>query len=64
MDGMLVDVTDIKEEVKEFDEVVIIGKQGDESISWEDACQSMNSYMDEQFQRITERVPKHYFIYK
>lgn len=58
MDGMLVDVTDIKEEVKEFDEVVIIGKQGDESISWEDACQSMNSYMDEQFQRITERVPK------
>ena len=22
---------------------------------------NMNSYIDEQFQRITERVPKHYF---
>lgn len=62
MDGILVDITDIKDEVKEFDEVVIVGKQGDEKLTWEEACHNMNSYMDEQFQRITERVPKHYFI--
>ncbi|EKQ50158.1 MULTISPECIES: alanine racemase [unclassified Clostridium] len=61
MDGILVDITDIKDKVKEFDEVVIVGKQEEETISWEDACHNMKAYMDEQFQRITERVPKHYF---
>lgn len=60
MDGILVDITDIKHKVNEFDEVVIIGKQNNEIISWEEACNNMNSYIDEQFQRITERVPKHY----
>lgn len=61
MDGLLIDITDIIDKVKEFDEVVIVGKQGNRSITWEEACHKMNSYMDEQFQRITERVPKHYF---
>lgn len=61
MDGLLIDITDIIDKVKEFDEVVIVGKQGNESITWEEACHNMNAYMDEQFQRITERVPKHYF---
>lgn len=61
MDGILVDITDIKHKVSEFDEVVIVGKQNNEIIGWEQACHNMNSYIDEQFQRITERVPKHYF---
>lgn len=61
MDGILVDITDIEDEVKTFDEVVVVGKQKGETISWEDACHDINEYMDEQFQKITERVPKHYF---
>lgn len=61
MDGILVDITDIQDNVKEFDEVVIVGKQNNETITWEEACHNMNAYIDEQFQRITERVPKHYF---
>lgn len=61
MDGILVDITDIQHKVNEFDEAVIVGKQNNEIISWEEACNKMNSYIDEQFQRITERVPKHYF---
>lgn len=61
MDGILVDITDIQHKVNEFDEAVIVGKQNNEIISWEEACDKMNSYIDEQFQRITERVPKHYF---
>jgi alanine racemase len=61
MDGILIDITDIKDKVKEFDEVVIVGRQGNRTISWEEACNSLDTYMDEQFQRITERVPRHYF---
>lgn len=61
MDGILVDITDIQDSIEEFDEVVIVGKQNDEIITWEEACHDMDAYIDEQFQRITERVPKHYF---
>lgn len=61
MDGIMVDITDLKEPVKEFDEAVLIGRQGKEEITWEDACRKLGSYIDEQIQHITERVPKHYF---
>ncbi|OPJ62897.1 alanine racemase [Clostridium oryzae] len=61
MDGILVDITDVVNITKEFDKVIIVGTQGNESISWVDACSSINTRMDEQLQRITERVPKHYF---
>lgn len=61
MDGIMVDITDLKEPVKELDEAVIIGSQGKEQITWEDACRPLGSYIDEQIQHITERVPKHYF---
>lgn len=61
MDGIMVDITDLKEPVSEFDEAVIIGSQGKEQITWEDACRPLGSYIDEQIQHITERVPKHYF---
>jgi alanine racemase len=61
MDGIMVDITDLKGPVKEFDEAVIIGSQGAEQITWQDACRELGSYIDEQIQSITERVPKHYF---
>jgi alanine racemase len=61
MDGIMVDISSLGESVKEFDEAVIIGTQGSESISWEEASKYLGSYADEQIQRITERVPKHYF---
>lgn len=61
MDSIMVDITDLMNPVKEFDEAVIVGSQGKEEITWEDACRELNSYIDEQIQHITERVPKHYF---
>lgn len=61
MDGIMADVSSIGGTVREFDEAVVIGKQGTESISWEDACKYIGSYADEQIQHITQRVPKHYF---
>jgi alanine racemase len=57
----MVDITSIKKPIREFDEAVIIGIQGTESITWEDACKYIGSYADEQIQHITERVPRHYF---
>lgn len=63
MDGILIDITEVVHKVEEFDEVVIVGKQNNETITWEEACHNMNAFIDEQFQRITERVPKHY-LYK
>lgn len=61
MDGIMVDITSIKKPIREFDEAVIIGTQGSETITWEEACKNIGTYADEQIQRITERVPKHYF---
>ena len=61
MDGIMADISSIKEIVSEFDEAVIIGKQGAENISWEEASKYIGSYADEQIQRVTQRVPKHYF---
>lgn len=61
MDGILIDITDLKSKVKEYDEVVVIGSQGNENISWEEACNPIQCAVDEQLQRITERVPKNYF---
>ncbi|MDF2534949.1 MAG: Alanine racemase [Bacillales bacterium] len=64
MDAIMVDITDLKETVNLFDEVVIIGTQGSKQITWQDACKVLGSKIDEQIQRITERVPKHYFYEK
>lgn len=61
MDGIMVDITNISDNIKEFDEAVIIGNQGNEFISWEEASKYLGAYSDEQIQRITDRVPKHYF---
>ena len=61
MDGIMADISSIEGIVTEFDEAVIIGKQGAENISWEEASKYIGSYADEQIQRVTQRVPKHYF---
>lgn len=61
MDAIMVDISNLQESIREFDEAVIIGTQGNESISWEEACKHLGSSADEQIQHITERVPKHYF---
>lgn len=60
MDAIMVDITDVKNSVKTFDEAILIGNQGDSHISWGDACKALGTYEDEQVQYITGRVPKHY----
>lgn len=62
MDGVLVDITSITDEVRLFDEVIIIGEQGAEKITWGEACKYMNTYQDEQVHRVTDRVRKTYVI--
>lgn len=64
MDCLEIDITDIAGDVREYDEAVIIGHQGGEHLTWEDACYGLNSEVDEQLQRITGRVPRNYFYEK
>lgn len=61
MDGIVADITGLQESIREYDEVVLVGRQGDESISWDEACRGINVEVDEQLQRITKRVPKNYY---
>jgi alanine racemase len=62
MDCMEADITDVRGIVNEYDEAVYIGHQGNECITWEDACYGLNSEVDEQLQRITNRVQRNYFF--
>lgn len=62
MDCLVIDVTDIVGTVKEYDEVVLIGRQGEEQLTWEDACYGLDSEVDEQLQRITNRVHRTYYF--
>ena len=64
MDCLEADITDIEGAVKEYDEAVLVGHQGNECITWEEACYGLNSEVDEQLQRITNRVPKNYYYEK
>jgi alanine racemase len=64
MDCVEVDITDVIEEVRVYDEAVFIGHQGDECITWEDVCYGLNSEVDEQLQRITNRVQRNYYFEK
>lgn len=61
MDSLLVDISDLEETVRVFDEAIIIGNQGSENISLLEACKNIGSYPEEQIQRMTERVPRKYF---
>lgn len=64
MDCLEVDITDIDGDIHEYDDAVLIGHQGNEMITWEEACYGLNSEVDEQLQRITARVPKNYYYEK
>jgi len=64
MDCVEADITDMDNFVQEYDEAVLIGHQGNECITWEEACYGLNSEVDEQLQRITNRVPKNYYYEK
>ncbi|MFI3291290.1 MAG: alanine racemase [Opitutales bacterium] len=59
MDQACIDVSDI-EEVKEGDEVVLIGKSGKEEIRIEDYCDSMAIVAGQALSSITKRVPRYY----
>lgn len=61
MDSIMVDITDAKTEIKVSDEVVLVGKQKNESISWEQACKSIETTADEQLQKVTERIYRNYY---
>lgn len=60
MDGIMVDITKIREKVNLYDEAVLIGSQGSESIHWGEVCKSLGTYEDEQIQYLAERIPKKY----
>jgi alanine racemase len=64
MDCIEADITDVEGNVQEYDEAVLVGHQGSECITWEEACYGLNSEVDEQLQRITNRVPKNYYCEK
>ena len=65
----MVDVTDIKNAdgqsgdgtVKVGDEVVLFGKQGENSISVEEVAEPANSFNYEEVCNISRRVPRVYF---
>ncbi|MCR5608196.1 MAG: alanine racemase [Lachnospiraceae bacterium] len=60
MDQFMVDVTDI-EDVKEFDEVVIVGKSKDKYISVEEQAKLSGSFNYEFVCDIGKRIPRVYF---
>jgi alanine racemase len=62
MDCVEADITDVTGNIQEYDEAVFIGHQGNECITWEDACYGLNSEVDEQLQRITSRVQRNYYF--
>lgn len=62
MDCVEADITEAQGIVSEYDEAVFIGHQGNECVTWEDACYGLNTEVDEQLQRITDRVTKNYYF--
>ena len=60
MDQMMVDVTDIPG-VKMEDPVVLVGRDGDETITMEDIAEAAGSFNYEFVCGISRRVPRHYY---
>ena len=60
MDQFMVDVTDIPD-VKEFDKVILVGRDGDECITIEDLCHTYGGFPYEMICDIGKRVPKEYY---
>lgn len=59
MDQFMVDVTDI-DDVKINDEVVLMGKQGENSITADDIAKALNTINYEVFCTLSKRVPRQY----
>ena len=60
MDQFMVDVTDIPE-AKEYDRVVLIGRDGENRITVEDLCDLYGGFNYEMICDIGKRVPKEYY---
>lgn len=60
MDQFMIDVTDIPE-AKEFDRVILIGKDGKEEITVETLCSLYGGFPYEMICDIGKRVPKEYY---
>ena len=61
MDQLMVDVTDAEYEIKQGDEVVLVGSQGSESIPVEEVAAINNSFNYEFVCDINRRVPRVYY---
>lgn len=61
MDQLMVDVTDADYEIKQGDEVVLVGSQGSESIPVEEVAAINNSFNYEFVCDINRRVPRVYY---
>jgi alanine racemase len=61
MDQCMVDVTDIKGEIKTGDEVVLLGKQGNSEITAEELADYIGTIPYEIVCIIGKRVPRVYF---
>jgi len=60
MDQLMVDITDAANEIKQGDEVILIGSQGAESISVEEVADQCGSFNYEFICNINRRVPRVY----
>ena len=60
MDQFMVDVTDIPD-AKEYERVILIGRDGDEEITVEDLCALYGGFPYEMICDIGKRVPKEYY---
>ncbi len=61
MDQMMVDVTDARERVRLGDEVILVGRQGNEEITMEEAASYGDSFNYEFACNINRRVPRVYY---
>lgn len=61
MDQLMVDVTDADYEIKQGDEVVLVGSQGSECISVEEVAAINNSFNYEFVCSVNRRVPRVYY---
>ena len=58
MDMCMIDVTDLPGEVRPGDEVILIGRQGDEQITVEDLADRLGTISYEVVTQILTRVPR------
>lgn len=61
MDQLTVDITDAKDEIRQCDEVILVGKQGSEEITAEEVAAASASFNYEFVCGISRRVPRVYY---